>query len=108
MDFGLSDDQRLLQETVSRFVADRYALDQNLTSTRCAYPPTSKPPPPLAIMFVEIVAAMCGDWLLRFLFYRLSRLNVCENVPAGLPDLFYTDWSTDRPTDWSTDRSTEK
>ncbi|MEC8154383.1 MAG: acyl-CoA dehydrogenase family protein, partial [Pseudomonadota bacterium] len=28
MDFGLSDDQRLLQETVSRFVADRYALDQ--------------------------------------------------------------------------------
>ena len=28
MDFGLSDDQRLLQETVSRFVANRYALDQ--------------------------------------------------------------------------------
>lgn len=28
MDFGLSDDQRLLQETVSRFVTNRYSLDQ--------------------------------------------------------------------------------
>ena len=28
MDFGLSEEQRMLQETVSRFIADRYSLDQ--------------------------------------------------------------------------------